>query len=239
MFRRNRIKRFADNHLLDQFYLEFENKFRGSEEEIQKSVEFYAELFKKAKLDYQKYPILDIGCGRGELLTVLSRYSLRAKGVDLNRAMVKRSQAQGLDVSQADAVKFLSKLPQKSLGGVVGIHIIEHLPFESLLRMFRYAYAALIDDGIATFETPNPENLMVASYGFYMDPSHLHPLPAPLVQHALETVGFTDIEVIYRHDAGERNKKYADRLMADLYNKIRGPQDYTVISRKVSSGKSK
>lgn len=223
---------FADNHLLDKFYLEFENKFRGSEETIRKNVEFYAELFKRADLDYEKHPILDIGCGRGELLSVLLRYHLNARGIDINREMVKHSRAVGFDVKQADAVKYLSGLSPRSLGGIVGIHIIEHIPFESLLLLFESAYKVLIKKGIATFETPNPENLMVASYGFYMDPSHLHPLPAPLIEHALLTVGFSSVEIVYRHDAARRTKKYSDKLLRDLYNKVRGPQDYTVIAHK-------
>lgn len=234
MFRKRKSSthRFADNHLLDKFYLEFENKFRGNEDDIQENVTFYAELLKREGLDYNTYPIVDIGCGRGELLSVLKRYSLNATGVDINYAMVKRANELGLRAEQADAIKYLARVKPGSLGAVTGMHIIEHIPFESLLEMFDHTYKALADGGIAAFETPNPENMLVSTYSFYMDPSHLHPLPPPLIVHALETVGFTDVEVVYRHDAGERTKKYTDQLMTDLQNKMRGPLDYAVIAKK-------
>lgn len=232
MFKRSKQKLFADNHVLDKFYLEFENKFRGSEADIEKNVTFYAELLKREGIDYDKYPILDIGCGRGELITVLKRYSLRATGIDINRAMVKRARSLGLDVHQADAVKYLARSGENSFGAITGMHIIEHIPFDALLELFDSTFKALVPGGVAAFETPNPENLLVGTYSFYMDPSHLHPLPPPLIVHAMETVGFNRVEVIYRHDAGERTKKYTDPLLIDLQNKLRGPLDYAVVAHK-------
>lgn len=225
--------RFADNHSLDDFYLGFENKFRGTEAEIEERLIFYAEFFKREGLDYNKYPIVDIGCGRGELLGLLKRYSLNALGIDINRAMVKRAKELGFSAKQADAVDYFSKKPTGSVGAVIGIHIIEHIPFEELYSIVSEVYSSLTDNGLAIFETPNPENISVASYGFYMDPSHLHPIPAPLIQYMFEYIGFKDVEILYLHEASQKRKHYKDsKLLEELSNRMHGPRDYAIVGYK-------
>jgi 2-polyprenyl-3-methyl-5-hydroxy-6-metoxy-1,4-benzoquinol methylase len=233
----NKKQRFADNHTLDSFYKAFEDEFRGTEKAIQKRVEFYAELFKREGIEYSKYPIIDIGCGRGELLGVLKRYSIRALGIDLNKDMVDRANTLGLEAQQVDAIQYFKKSKEGSIGAVIGIHIIEHIPFAELIKMFEEVFTALHDDGLAIFETPNPENISVSSYGFHMDPSHLKPLPAPLVKFALERIGFTDIEVLYLHESKKKRKHYKDPMLEELSNRFYGPRDYAVVARK-NPGKS-
>lgn len=224
--------RFADNHSLDEFYLGFENKFRGSEQEIEERLIFYAEYCKREDMDYSTYPIVDIGCGRGELLKLLKRYSLNALGVDLNGAMVRRATEQGLVAVQADAVGYFTKNQQETIGAVIGIHIIEHIPFEELYSLVSQVYKSLKKDGFAIFETPNPENISVASYGFYMDPSHLNPIPPPLAQYMLEHIGFKKVEILYLHEADSIRKHYDDRLLEELSNRMHGPRDYAVVGYK-------
>ena len=58
--------------------------------------------------------------------------------------------------------------------------------------------------GLAIFETPNPENVLVGSNFFYLDPTHHHPLPSELMQFLFESRGFDRVEVLNLHqwDAG-------------------------------------
>lgn len=228
----NKGKRFADNHALDQFYLDFENKFRGTEEDVEERAVFYAELFKREGFEYDKYPIIDIGCGRGELLKVLKKYSLNAQGIDINKSMVERANEQGLSAVQADAVTYFKKSEVDSVGAVIGLHLIEHIPFEELVTLFSKIYKSLAIGGLVVFETPNPENISVSSYGFYMDPSHLHPIPAPLAQYTLESIGFKDVEILYLHEANKDRKHYDDPLLEELSNRFYGPRDYAVVAYK-------
>lgn len=229
---KNDGKRFADNHALDKFYLGFENEFRGSEQDIEERVIFYAEMFKREGVDYNKFPIIDIGCGRGELLKILKRYSLNAKGLDINKAMVKRAKEQGLDAIQADAVEYFAKVRPGTIGAVIGLHLIEHIPFEELVTLFSKIHRSLTKGGFVVFETPNPENISVGSYGFYMDPSHLHPIPAPLAKYTLESIGFKNIEILYLHEANKKRKHYDDPLLEELSNRMYGPRDYAVLAYK-------
>ena len=222
---------FAEDHLADVFYANFEDKFRGTEEEISRRISTdYLSLFKKSGLDYNKFPILDIGSGRGEFLSLMKANKLNARGIDINTDMVERSKNKGLDAVEGDATEHLSTAKPQSYGAVTGFHIVEHIPFNQLLRLFTAVYAALAEGGFVLFETPNPENIIVGSYSFYLDPSHLNPVPPDLLAFALENCGFRNIEIRRLHPSEELKSK--TNLPSDLMEKIYGPRDYCVIAYK-------
>lgn len=222
---------FADNHALDMFYAKFEDRFRGSEEDIKNRVSEYLPLFKQQNVNYNKYPVLDIGSGRGEFLQVLKEANLSAIGLDINYDMVKRSRAKGLKTKQGNAVEFLSKSDAQKYGAITGFHIVEHLPFNVLLELLRSSYNTLVPGGLVLFETPNPENVTVGSCTFYMDPSHLSPIPPALLAFALETVGFQNIEVRKLHPVADA-PKIANQSLHEIANRFYGALDYAVIGYK-------
>ncbi|MBP8005723.1 MAG: methyltransferase domain-containing protein [Acinetobacter sp.] len=184
-----------EDHLLDAFYVSLEDRFRGTREDIKKRSEVYVPVVRKAQAGTIVAPILDIGCGRGEWLEVLGENGLVAKGIDLNRIMVSHCQELNLDVSQAEAIEHLRSLKPNSLGAVTGIHIIEHIPFRQLVALLDEVLRVLKPGGVAIFETPNPENLIVGACNFYFDPTHLNPLPPPMIQFVAETRGFIKVEI--------------------------------------------
>ena len=67
-----------------------------------------------AGLGTNEAPVLDLGCGRGEWLEVLKDRGLQARGVDINRAMLERCRAIGLDVAEGDALASLTGTPAAS-----------------------------------------------------------------------------------------------------------------------------
>lgn len=225
------IELFADDHRLDSFYVAFEDKFRGTEEEITDKLKIYLPLLKSLTIDLKKYPIIDIGCGRGEMLTLMKSQGYKAKGVDINEEMVVRAKSNGLDVIQADAITYLEKQKSGSLGVISGFHIVEHIPFSQLLRLFSAAYRALTPGGIVIFETPNPENIIVGSCNFYHDPSHLNPIPPTILQFELQTQGFEKAEIM-RLQPMRENIQHDDELVKAMAERMFGAQDYSVIGRK-------
>jgi SAM-dependent methyltransferase len=223
---------FAEDHLADAFYANFEDKFRGTEEEIAGRIsDDYLPLFKDSAVDFDKSPILDIGSGRGEFLKIMQKNKLSAKGIDINKDMVERSVSKGLDAIEGDATEYLLKTKPQTLGAITGFHIVEHIPFNQLLRLFTAAHTSLTEGGFVLFETPNPENIIVGSYSFYLDPSHLNPVPPDLLSFALENCGFRNIEIRRLHPS-ENYKDKTILLPNDLSEKIYGPRDYCVIAYK-------
>lgn len=223
---------FAEDHLADVFYANFEDKFRGTEEEIARRIsDDYLALFKNSEVNFDKFPILDIGSGRGEFLKLMKKNKLSAKGIDINKNMVERSVNKGLDATEGDATEYLLKTKPQTLGAITGFHIVEHIPFNQLLRLFTASHTALTEGGFVLFETPNPENIIVGSYSFYLDPSHLNPVPPDLLSFALENCGFRNIEIRRLHPS-ENYKDKTKLIPTDLSEKIYGPRDYCVIAYK-------
>lgn len=222
---------FADDHVMDSFYENFEDQFRGSEETIIKRVEEYLPYFRESKIDFKKTPVLDIGSGRGEFLQLLKNNKIEAVGLDINVSMVKRSEAKSFKVIESDALSYLLTVKPQSYGVITGFHIVEHIPFNLLMRIFKSSHRALTQGGFVIFETPNPENIIVASSGFYTDPSHLNPLPPDLLAFALETCGFRDVKIDRLHPV-KTTPEQVSGLPKDVSNRFYGPRDYAVIGYK-------
>ena len=170
-------------------WLKFAEKFRGSEDAIRARQRMYASRFR------EHAPVLDIGCGRGEMLQVFREAGLAARGVDSNADSIALCHANGLDAERADVFTYLNALPDASLGGVVCCQVVEHLPPALLPDLIRLFHAKLRAGGLVAIETPNPECLAIFATHFYVDPTHRHPIPPALASFYLEEAGFGQIEI--------------------------------------------
>ncbi|SRR5579883_1684495 len=185
-----------EQHLLDAFYVAFEDQFRGSREDILNKLKVYLPIIAEAKVGTSSSPILDVGCGRGEYLELLRKVGYTARGIDINRIMVEQCKARGLEVIESDAITYLQSLPDASLGAVTGFHIIEHLSFPVLMNLIDETERVLNSGGLAIFETPNPENIIVGACNFYSDPTHRNPLFPLTVKFLFEQRGFIDVKLL-------------------------------------------
>ena len=221
-----------DGHFLDDFYVTFEDKFRGSKEDIKERVSIYVATIINAKAGSDEAKILDIGCGRGEFLEVLESNSLHCIGVDQNRAMIQKCLEMGLKVIESQAITYLRELPNNSLGAVTGLHIIEHIPFKALIVLFDEVLRVLKPGGVVIFETPNPENLIVGSCSFYVDPTHIKPLPPELMKFLMESRGFSKVEVNRLHPNVQMQveNEHVDHVISNL---LFGAQDYALVAYKI------
>jgi SAM-dependent methyltransferase len=223
-----------EDHLLDAFYVSFEDRFRGTREDIKQRVSVYLPIVKDAKAGTKAAPILDVGCGRGEWLQVLQEQDLIASGVDRNRVMVRQCMELGLQVAEADAITYLCNLKPNSIGALTGIHIIEHIPFKRLVALFDEVLRVLKPGGVAIFETPNPENLIVGACNFYYDPTHLNPLPPEPMRFVLESRGFTSVEIkrLHPHNESSLLNDGSEHLKQIINGMFFGAQDYSLIAYK-------
>jgi SAM-dependent methyltransferase len=182
-----------EEHLLDHLYASFEEQFRGSREEVSSRLSVYLPTLKGAGVVGD---VLDVGSGRGEWLELLKGEGIRARGVDVNRVFVEQCRRSGLDVTEEDALAHLRGLPDRSLNAVTSFHLVEHLPFEKLIKMLDEMVRALRPGGLVILETPNPENFMVGSCTFYADPTHRNPIPSATLKFLLEARGLERVEVM-------------------------------------------
>jgi len=217
------------------FYAEFEARFRGTREAVKERQRTYLAPVRRATAARSGARCVDIGCGRGEWLELLAEEGLEAVGFDLDPSMAGEARQAGLDARVGDGIAWLEQQAPASIDVVTAFQVIEHLPFEALIRLFDAALRALTPDGVAIFETPNPENLLVATGSFYLDPTHQRPIPPALAEFLGQQRGFGRVELLrtnalpeWMHVAGDG--EVAHRLNALLY----GAQDYALIAWKTA-----
>ncbi|MDB9420495.1 methionine biosynthesis protein MetW [Microcystis aeruginosa CS-563/04] len=224
------------DHSLDAFYFAFEERFRGSREEINRRLEVYLPRLREAQIAPGDSLILDLGCGRGEWLELLRDNGYRARGIDLNRVVIEQCQSRGLEVLEGDVIAYLQSMPDDSVAVITGFHIIEHLPFEILVKLLNEAFRVLRQRGLVIFETPNPANVLVGSCNFYFDPTHRNPLPSLMTQFLVQYCGFAQVEILnlnpsdgFKADEGNE----LDELSKQFNQYFYGPMDYAVIGYKL------
>jgi SAM-dependent methyltransferase len=233
----DQLQTIADEgkHVLEALYVSFEDQFRGAREEIKDRFRVYLPLLAEGSLGSDEMPILDVGCGRGEWLELLQEENLQGQGVDLNRVFVEACARRGLEAVEGEAISYLAGLPPKSVGAVTGFHIIEHLPFDVLVNLLDETVRVLKPGGVAIFETPNPENVLVGSHNFYVDPTHRNPLPSATVKFIAEARGLCRVEIMHLHPYPESYRvKDGEFDIVKRFNEyFYGPQDYAVVGWKV------
>ena len=148
------------------FYRSFEERHRGTVEDIKGRLSFYLPFLARLKARYPDGVIADIGCGRGEWLEILNENGIANIGVDLDDGMLARAREAGLNVQKMDCLKFLEQQEDESLIALTGFHIAEHLPFEVLQQLVKHTLRVLKPGGLLILETPNPENLSVGACSF-------------------------------------------------------------------------
>lgn len=217
-------------------YFDFENHFRGSIENIKKSQEFYLKYFKDKK------KVLDIGCGRGEFLSLMQDNGITAEGVDIYEPYVEYCNMKGLKATCGDGADFLAKT--EGIDGIFVGQVVEHLKPNQIIQLCNTAYERLEDGGCIIIETPNPTSLSIYTNAFYIDPSHIKPVHPLTMQYYLEKAGFKDISIIYTENSrppfdipelkveGGENTEEFNKAMKKVSEMLFGSQDYAVIATK-------
>jgi SAM-dependent methyltransferase len=184
-------------------YVGFEDLFRGSREVIRARFESYVPLFEG------RGPVLDVGCGRGEFLDLLAAHHIDARGIDLNHEMAEACRARGLDVSEADAVGYLTGVEDGSLGGIFSAQVVEHLEPAYLLRFLELSFYKLRPGGRLVLETLNPACWVAFFDSYIRDITHVWPLHPDTLKYLVVASGFSSASVEYRSPVPQRDKLQA------------------------------
>jgi SAM-dependent methyltransferase len=219
----------AIDHSLDSLFVSLEDALRGTSEQIKEEAKVYLPVLQKAGIDSG---ILDVGCGRGEWLQLLRETGIQARGIDQNSLLVRHCRELSLDVVESDALAYLGSLPEDSLNAVTAFHLVEHLPLQTLIRFIDEVGRTLKPGGLMILETPNPENLLVGSCNFYLDPTHENPIPAQTMQLLLEARGFRCDEVFKLHPVPNVEIEVTDQLTSHVNHFLYGPMNYAIVARK-------
>jgi O-antigen chain-terminating methyltransferase len=228
-------------------YVGFEDRFRGASSEIRSRVEDYVPLLSASS------DVVDVGCGRGELLALLRARGVKARGVDASPAMVEICRAAGLDVEQGDALGYLESQPDGSIGGLAAVQVVEHFPPAYLTRVLDAAFHKMRKGAPLVLETINPACWMAFFETYIRDLTHQRPLHPDTLRYLVQAAGFGSVDVQFRQPVRESDRldrvpdggtapgdgdriraltaainAHADKLNARLFSSM----DYVVIARR-------
>jgi O-antigen chain-terminating methyltransferase len=218
-------------------YFLFEERFRGSEDDIKKRQLSYVGIFRGRE------NVVDLGCGRGEFLELMQENKVPARGVESNIDMFLLCLEKGLDVQQQSLFDYLESVPDASIGGIFCSQVIEHLPSGLQIRMVSLAHKKLSPGSPMVVETINPESLFALSRNFFLDPTHVRPVHPEMLRFLMESMHFDKVELQFSSpvNLGESVPKLTLPLPGfdlDRFNKVLGQmnsllfgyQDYAIVA---------
>lgn len=200
-------------------YFAFEAKMRGSTEDVRDRQRPYVDDFRDAA------PVLDVGCGRGELLGLLRDAGVEAQGVDADADMVAYARGEGLDVEQADALAYLEARPDGAYGGIFAGQVVEHLPPATLLRFLELAAQKLRPGGVLIAETINPLSPL-ALRSYFADLTHAQPLVPETLALLAKQAGFREVDTRFLNAP-----RHADDVDERIREILFAPLDYALVAR--------
>ncbi|MGZ4393286.1 MAG: class I SAM-dependent methyltransferase [Gaiellaceae bacterium] len=209
-------------------YFAFESRMRGSVDSIRDRQRLYVDVLRDAA------PVLDVGCGRGELLGLLREAGVEARGIDADSDMVAYARGDGLDVEQADLVEYLQAAADASLGAIFMGQVVEHLPAPTLVQTFQLAAAKLRPGGVLIAETINPLS-PIALRNYFADLTHAQPLVPETLELLARQSGFAETEIRYLNEPAERLTEPDDPVIAANVRRLNdllfAPLDYALVAR--------
>jgi 2-polyprenyl-3-methyl-5-hydroxy-6-metoxy-1,4-benzoquinol methylase len=209
-------------------YFAFESRMRGSVDSIRDRQRLYVDVLRDAA------PVLDAGCGRGELLGLLREAGVEARGIDADSDMVAYARGDGLDVEQADLVEYLQAAADASLGAIFMGQVVEHLPAPTLVQTFQLAAGKLRPGGVLIAETINPLS-PIALRNYFADLTHAQPLVPETLELLARQSGFAETEIRYLNEPAERLTEPDDPVIAANVRRLNdllfAPLDYALVAR--------
>lgn len=215
------------------FHAAIEGRFRGPSEDIRERLRVYVPYVATLPPEAFPLPAVDLGCGRGEWLELLRDEGMNAIGIDDNPVSIERCATRGLEVLRGDALEYLRLQNDASIAVVSAFHVVEHLAPETMMSLLVEAWRVLAPGGLLLLETPNPENLVVGSSSFYLDPTHRQPIPLPLLRTFVEFASFDVVAtVLLQPDDEMRKAAAAEHWPSTLARLLAGPRDAGIVARK-------
>ena len=180
--------------LLDEFYVNYNDTLMAdSREEVKERQRTYLPFIENHLGNKkQKLVMLDIGCGEGEFVELLNANGYPAYGIDSNPMVIQkvRNIRPSIRIVESDAIEYLASLPSESVDFISCFHMVEHLETVETLKLLKEMYRVLKVGGSLILETPNPLNILISTYYFYMDPTHKKQIPYELLKLMVSNAGF-------------------------------------------------
>ena len=141
---------------------------------------------------------IEVGCGQGEFLKVLSEFPVEAHGIEHDAHLVELAREQGLNVTQGFTETEDTCFPGGLYDVFLSFNFLEHQPDPG--AMLRAIYHNLEDDGVGLITVPSFEYIMDHSCYYELIRDHLAYYTFDTLISLLERNGFQveECEVVNR-----------------------------------------
>lgn len=229
-----------NKELCDTFYLHYNEKLMpDSREEVKQRALPYIERIRKWYQDTGRTEgtakFVDLGCGECEWIELLSENGFDAVGIDSNDAVVEkvRRELPNINIVLEDSLQYLKQCEDNSIDLISSFHMVEHMDFLTIITLLKECYRVLKKDGMLIVETPNPQNILTSSYYFYMDPTHIKPIPPELMMFFVEESGFAVREKLLLNPLNFEPYEYKeDDPIKDIVFRFNMEQAYSIMAVK-------
>lgn len=142
-------------------------------------------------------PVADLGCGHGHVTARLQALGLTAFGIDLSPRMVAIARRAHPDLRFDEGSMTDLDLPDCTLGGIVALYSVIHIPEEQLPEVFAEFYRVMAPGGevLLAFQVGNEHQRRTKAFGravsldcYWRQPDQVSELlsQAGLVTHTLQ-----------------------------------------------------
>ena len=163
---------------------------------------------------------LDIGVGRGEMLSCMKIWGHNYYGIDISPSTVKFCKKLNLLCEHVDDTEFWLKNHQNQFDIITCLDVLEHIPKERLIQFVEAIRNSLIKDGLAIFQVPN----LQSPFGYlhhFNDITHISGFVEHSLNQVLLSAGFNKMLFYGFEELYEKTPKIiAKKILRFFYRKI-------------------
>lgn len=136
--------------------------------------------------------IIEIGCGRGEFLKVLTEFPVKAYGIEHKTELVKKAQALGLNVWQDFTETAETVINGSPYDAFLSFNFLEHQPDPN--AMLRCIYKNLSEDGVGLITVPSWDYILANNSFYELLRDHIANYSEQTLRFLLNRNGFEVLE---------------------------------------------
>lgn len=150
----------------------------------------YTHFIERCDLTGKK--IVEVGCGQGEFLQVLTEFPVEAFGVEHKADLVEMARNKGLNVSQGFTETEDTVIPGGPFDAFLSFNFMEHQPYPN--TMMQCIYNNLVEGGYGLITVPSFEYILEHDSFYELLRDHIANYTQDALRFLVERNGFTMLE---------------------------------------------
>ena len=183
--------------------------------------------FHQFELNYKKFfkkgvslNTLDIGVGRGEMLSCMKKWGHNYHGIDISPSTVEFCKKLDLSCELVDDTEFWLNDHQKQFDIITCLDVLEHIPKDQLISFLKGIFNSLKIGGIVIFQVPN----LQSPFGYlhhFNDITHINGFVEHSLNQVLLSAGFKNISFFGFEELYEKKPKvFLKKTLRFVFRKI-------------------